>query len=86
MAVTAGDVLHQLLSHRHLHFGVFAKRYTNGVAQAFRHQATNAHGALDTTVFAKTSLSNAQMQRKVHIFGIHGRHHAAHSLHHHHHI
>ena len=86
MAGTAGDVLHQLLSHRHLHFGVFAKRYTNGVAQAFRHQATNAHGALDTTVFAKTSLSNAQMQRKVHIFGIHGRHHAAHSLHHHHHI
>ena len=86
MAGTAGDVLHQLLSHRHLHFRVFAKRYTNGVAQAFRHQAANAHGALDAAVFAKTSLGNAQMQRKVHIFGIHGRHHTAHSLHHHHHI
>ena len=86
VAVTssAGDILHQFLRHRHLEFGVFAERHANGVAYALGKQCANAYSAFYAAILAIAGLGNAQVQREVHILGIHRLHQAAHGFHHNH--
>ena len=86
MPLARRDVIHQLACHRYLGHGVFTERNANRVAQALVHECAYAHGTFHAAVFAKTGLGHAQVQRKMHLLGIHGDHKAAHGLHHHHHI
>ena len=84
MTDSRSDVLHQFLSHRHLEFGIFAERNANGVAHALGEQRAYAHGTLYAAVLAVAGFGYAQVQREVHILGIHSHHQSAHGFHHHH--
>ena len=86
MPLTRADVFNQFLRHRHLELGVLAKRHANGVAHALGKQRAYAHSTFYAAVLAVASLSDAQVQRKVHIFGIHSHNQSPNRFHHHHRV
>ena len=86
MSLTRADVFNQFLRHRHLQLRVFAQRHANGVAHTLGKQRANAHSALYSAVLAVASLGDAQVQRKVHIFGIHSHNQSPNRFHHHHRV
>ncbi len=80
------DGVNQLAGNGNFGLGLFRQRHADGIADALGEQGSDAHGALDAPVFALAGLGNAQMERIVHVFAVHGFHQKAHRLHHHHRV
>ena len=76
------DIVYQVTGHWYFGFGLFTERHAHGVANAVGQQGTNAHGTLDATVFALSSLGHAEMKRIVHVFLFHLAHQKAHGAYH----
>ena len=66
-----GEMLHQQFGDGDFVFGRFGQRNADRIADAVGHQRPDAHGALDAPLDAVSGLGNAQMNRIVHIFGVH---------------
>ena len=81
-----GNQVHQFAGHGNLALWLLGERDADGIANALRQQCTDTHSRLDAAVFAFTSLSDAQMQRIVHVFQVHRLHQQAHGSHHDHSI
>ena len=71
LAGTVGKVFDQQLRHGDFIFGGLGQRDADRVADAVGHQRPDAHGALHAPLDAVPGLGDAQMDRIVHIFGIH---------------
>ena len=76
------DTLHEHLRNRYLALGLFGERHADGIADAFGEQGSYPHCTLYASVFALASLGDSQVERIVHILGVHASDEEAHRLHH----
>ncbi len=72
----------------HGQFGLrrFGQRYSYGVADAFAEQGTYADSRFYASILAVAGLGYSEVERKVHVFGIHGANQKAYGFDHHLHV